>query len=122
MRDRSERAETQPVMNEVPHQHAAWDFLERVAVMPELVGPEALLIDEGSPLLHGLDFRDPRQPQARHDLDLIGDDLTFIHLVARHADDAEAEIRRRDLVQIPRGGKEVPRRVEGDGEALFLRE
>ncbi len=77
-------------MDLILHEDAIFCFSEGVAMMPDLVGAGALVIDEKMVVCHLLDFGDPVYPYQRHQPDLVADDLTFHHCVMRAAEDFEA--------------------------------
>ena len=100
MADRPEWPERQAVVDLVTHQHATGNRLKLMPMMPKLVGPEALLIDERTALFDRLDLSDPIELHPRCDTDAVGDDLTLIHPLFRFAGDFKSKLRRRDGIQV----------------------
>ena len=62
----------------------------------------------------GLDLRHPRHADQRQDPDPIDNQLPVIDRIAGLVDDLKLDIRRRDLAQIARRGKELLCLLAGD--------
>lgn len=67
MRDGAKRAEIQSIEGLIPHQNPAGDGFELVAVMPELVGSEALLVDERAAFIDAFGFSNKRGERSLRD-------------------------------------------------------
>jgi hypothetical protein len=81
MDDFTDDAEGEKVVDLVLHEDAILGFGESMAMVPNLVGAGALVIDKEMPVFYLPDFCDPVHPDERHQSDLVANDLTFLHLI-----------------------------------------
>lgn len=87
-------------MNFVSDEDAPLRVFERVAVMPEAVGSEALFVNERVAFLDCFDLGDPRDGEAWSELDFVNDDGTWIDGALGAACGREAEVVGGDFIEI----------------------
>jgi len=89
-------------------------------VMPELVGSDALLIDEIIHLLEVGDFCQPASFDQGEELDAIFDQLALVDGSLPSGYDLKLHGRRGQIIQIQRCGKELPDSFAGCGNDLLI--
>ena len=80
------------VRDVIAHVHAPWRGSEVMLVMPESIGTDALFIDEGRPLAHIGDFRDPPGPESGQETNPVFNPLPGVHPGRDRADNPEAHV------------------------------
>ncbi len=115
----AEPSERQDVMHEVADfRMTCINRGEKMFVMPDRIGADALFIDKGSRRIHMGDFREPCHRQAKKRTHSIFDHQTRIDRGWQIAEDAKIERWRRDHCEILRIGKERPTLFERGGNDL----
>ena len=117
-----ERAEGPPagvVGNVVGHAHAARRRGEVVLMVPEPVGAGALFIDEKFPFPDLGDLREPAGLNPRQDSHAVLYDLARVHPRRDISQDAKAQVRRGEQVEVAGRGEEFPDRGRIAGYELF---
>ena len=112
-------AEADAVAHDVAHERAAVaGRLERVGVVPQRVGPLDLLVDEA---IRRLPRRDLRQPADRHAVHAqpVADQRALAHGDRPGRDDAKAQQRGRQRLEVARVGEEPEHLLERAGQALL---
>lgn len=93
-------------------------FGDLVVVIPEFVGADALVIDEGVAGADVFDFGEPGASAEERDADAVFDEEAIGHFLGEIGDDFEVEIIWGDTVEVGGGFDEIPGFSEGGGEGL----
>lgn len=106
-------------MHEVRHFHAVRAFAEVVLMMPKAIRAEALFIHKKMRRVDVRDLRDPIECNPAPRPNLIGDDHAGIHFFGQIGSNSEIQPRGRNLGEIVRVGKKIPRARQGNGQVLL---
>ena len=94
-------AEGESVGDVVLHDDTAVVFCEVVAVVPEFVGTDSLVVDEGALVIDVGDFGEPGDPDEWRKFDFVADDLALVHRLGITVSDFEAYGVGGEFIEVP---------------------
>ena len=104
----AQRSKRHDIVDPVHETDAALDLGYFVVVIPELVGPDELFVDERMSLADVLQLTEPSLFSEDRNPNAILDQQAVIHRLGDIGDDLEAHIRWRDGIEIRWRADEVP--------------